>query len=94
MAFWKQREPVGCSVAGVWFGENFLNIAGYMADARAQVLPAVGRRRPRLGTIYSRWGVLSSDTAIAHAVATIGWMLMLASWAWLTWRWMAAQGAR
>lgn len=45
-------------------------------------------------TIFSRWGVLSSDTAIAHVVATIGWMRTLASWAWLTWRWMAAQGAR
>ncbi|MEE8607973.1 MAG: hypothetical protein V3S55_10220 [Nitrospiraceae bacterium] len=52
MAFWKQREPVGYSVAGVWLGENFLHIAGYMADAQAQVLPSVGRRRPRLGHYF------------------------------------------
>ena len=91
VTFWKQREPVGCAVAGVWFGENFLNIARYMADARAQVLPLVGGGDHDWTNIFSRWGVLSSDTAIAHTVATTGWMLMLAAWAWLRWRWMTAQ---
>ena len=87
-AFWAQREPVSCAVASVWFFENFLNIARYMADARAQVLPLVGGGEHDWTEIFNRWGVLSSDTAVAHAVAIAGWMGMLAAWGWLAWRWL------
>jgi hypothetical protein len=85
--FWAHREPVGFAVAGVWLGENFLNIARYMADARAQVLPLVGRGEHDWTNIFSRWGALSSDTLIAHWVAVAGWLAILAMWAWLVWRW-------
>ncbi len=91
VTFWKQRDPVGAAVAGVWFGENFLSIARYMADARAQVLPLVGGGEHDWTNIFSRWGVLSSDVVIARAVSTAGWVIMLAAWAWLAWRWMAAR---
>lgn len=87
-AFWLQREPVGCAVASVWCCENFLNIARYMADARAQLLPLVGAGEHDWTEIFSRWGVLSSDTTIAHAVATAGWIGMLVAWGWLGWRWL------
>ncbi len=87
VAFWVQREPVGCSVAGVWFFQNFLNIARYMADARAQLLPLVGGGDHDWTNIFGRWGVLSSDTAIASGVTVAGWLGMLAVWGWLAWRW-------
>ncbi len=90
-AFWAQREPVSYSVASVWFFENFLNIARYMADARAQVLPLVGGGEHDWTEILSRWGVLNSDTAIAHAVAIAGWVGMLGVWGWLGWRWLKPQ---
>lgn len=86
--FWLQREPVGCAVASAWFCENFLNIARYMADARTQLLPLVGGGEHDWAEIFSRWGVLSSDTTIAHAVAIAGWIGMLAAWGWLGWRWL------
>jgi hypothetical protein len=90
-AFWAQRDPVSYSVASVWFFENFLNIARYMADARAQVLPLVGGGEHDWTEIFSRWGVLNSDTAIAHAVAIAGWIGMLGVWGWLGWRWLKPQ---
>ena len=90
-AFWAQREPVSYAVASVWFFENFLNIARYMADARAQVLPLVGGGEHDWTEIFSRWGVLNSDTAIAHAVAIAGWVGMLGVWGWLGWRWWKPQ---
>ncbi|MGH7232161.1 MAG: hypothetical protein ACREJU_12495 [Nitrospiraceae bacterium] len=86
--FWMQREPVSVAVAGVWFFENFLNIARYMADARAQVLPLVGGGEHDWTNIFSRWGVLSSDVTIAHAVVTVGWLGMLSAWIWLGRRWL------
>lgn len=38
----KTRDAFGASVALWWFGENFLDIAPYMNDARAGQLPLVG----------------------------------------------------
>jgi hypothetical protein len=90
VGFWMQREPVGLTVTMIWFFENFLNIARYMADARAQVLPLVGGGEHDWTNIFSRWGILSSDVAIAHAVATVGWLGMLAAWVWLVRRWLQA----
>ncbi len=93
LAFWRQRDTIGCSVAGWWFFENFLNVARYMADARAQALPLVGGGEHDWTEIFSRWGVLTSDTVIAHRVAILGWIGMLAIWGWLVWRWFASHEA-
>ncbi|MGH7255852.1 MAG: hypothetical protein ACREI3_08755 [Nitrospirales bacterium] len=87
LAFWRQGEPVGLTVAAVWFFENFLNIARYMADARTLVLPLVGSGEHDWEHIFTRWGVLDHDTTIAGIVATIGWIGMVGVWAWLGWRW-------
>src|SRR5947209_9685759 len=40
--FWRRRETFACALCLTWLFENFLNIARYMADARAQLLPLVG----------------------------------------------------
>jgi hypothetical protein len=87
LAFWRQREPIGFTVAAVWLFENCLNIARYMADARVQVLPLAGGGEHDWSEIFTRWGVLSSDTSIARVVTTAGWIGMLAAWSWLIWRW-------
>lgn len=55
---------MGLAMAWVWLGENLLNIARYLGDARAQVLPLVGGgehdwtgdSRP-LGTVVSRYAL-------------------------------------
>ncbi|MBI3606459.1 MAG: hypothetical protein HY207_00655 [Nitrospirae bacterium] len=93
-AFWAKREPVGCAVTGFWFFENFPNIARYMADARAQVLPLVGNGEHDWADIFSRWGVLSSDAAIAAVVRGAGWLGMIGVWGWLVWRWRASNDHR
>src|SRR5574341_205203 len=62
VAFWARREAVGFAVTGFWFFENFLNIARYMADERAQLLPLVGGGEHDWTDVFSRWGVLSSAT--------------------------------
>ena len=86
-SFWAQREPVGFAVAGAWLFENFFNIARYMADARAQELPLVGGGEHDWTNIFSRWGVLSSDTLIAGYVSGAGWLGLLVIWVWFIWRW-------
>ena len=87
VAFRMQREPVSFAIAEVWFFQNFLNIARYMADARAQALPLIGGGDHDWTNIFSRWGALASDTRIAHVVTAAGWIGMAAVWGWLVWRW-------
>jgi hypothetical protein len=71
----------------VWLCENLWNIARYMADARAQELPLVGGGEHDWTEIFSRWGALNQDTAIAGVVRLIGWIGLLWAWGWLMWRW-------
>ncbi|HLW44349.1 MAG TPA: hypothetical protein VKS00_07655 [Candidatus Acidoferrales bacterium] len=86
-----QRHVTGTAVCAFFFFEQFLPIATYMADARAQALPllAVGDG----GYIIHDWnylfaslGVLNHDTAIAATVRALGWLGMCATVAWLIYR--------
>lgn len=81
--FWYRRETLGCAVMGVWFFQNFLNIARYIGDARARLLPLVGGGEHDWFILLSRWHILSWDTTIARGVSTIGWTGMCACWVWL-----------
>ena len=87
ISFWMRREAVSSALSGVWFFENWLNIARYMADARAQLLPLVGGGEHDWFHILSRWGLLSRDTTIAGVVNGLGWLGMISMWAWVIWRW-------
>lgn len=86
-ACWAKRQPAAIGLAGVWFFENFLNIARYMADARAQELPLVGGGEHDWATLFGQWGLLTYDTSIARAAAFVGWSGMVGCVAWLAWRW-------
>ena len=82
------RQTTGAAFAAFFFFENFLYIATYMADARAQMLPLVTVGDPSLGghdwfQIVSRLGILPHDTLIAGWTRALGWVGMLASVAWL-----------
>lgn len=86
--FRRGGEALGLAFGLVWLGENLLNVARYMADARAQALPLVGGGEHDWTEIFSRWGVLAADTRIAGFTAFLGWSLMLATLAWLFKSWL------
>ncbi len=86
-SFWRKGQPLSFAGGLVWFFENFLNIARYMADARAQELPLVGGGDHDWTNIFSRWDALAHDTNIAGVVRIIGWLGMVAASAWVIWRW-------
>ena len=86
ISFWRQRQAPGFAASVIWFFENWLNIARYMADARALELPLLGGGDHDWNTIFSRWHLLSYDTQIATAVRTIGWAGMVAACGWVLWR--------
>jgi hypothetical protein len=87
VSFWRKNEAISFAVSVIWFFENWLNIARYMADARAQVLPLVGGGDHDWARIFGRWHVINHDTQIAAAVRATGWVGMGAACAWLIWLW-------
>lgn len=86
VSFWRKRHAVSFAAGWVWFFENFLNIARYMADARALALPLVGGGEHDWNDIFFRWRVLSYDLEIAQVTRVIGWVGMGAAVVWVGWR--------
>jgi len=85
------RQILGTAFCMFFFFEQFLPVATYMADARAQELPllTIGDGDDVIhdwAYLFGRLGVLDHDTQIAHAVRVLGWLGMIATVAWMIWR--------
>ncbi|MCU0868994.1 MAG: hypothetical protein MUF30_05225 [Burkholderiales bacterium] len=87
VAFARRRHTASAVCGGVWFGENLWNIARYMADARAQVLPLVGGGEHDWTHILGGAGLLDHDTTLAAVVRFVGWIVVLAALGFGTLRW-------
>ena len=86
ISFWRKREPIAFAASVIWFFENFLNIARYMADSRTLLLPLVGGGVHDWNDIFFRWNILSNDTVIATLVKAVGWIGIGGTVSWLFWR--------
>jgi hypothetical protein len=64
IAFLKQRNPFGAAVCTWWAGENLLDVAPYIADARALKLVLLG----------GRTGAEVQGHDWEYLLATLGWM--------------------
>ncbi len=85
----KTRDPFGASVALWWFGQNFVDIAPYIDDARTLDLMLLGGVRGKDVPGIHDWenilgaiGMLGFDHTIAHAALWIGYSVMGLSCAW------------
>jgi hypothetical protein len=94
VAFWRQRDTLGCAVGGFWFFENFLDVAVYMADAQVLLLPLIGGLGGEAHdwrNLFVTFGVLDKTLLIAGVTNTLGWIGIFATWAWLGWRWLCSK---
>ncbi len=94
IAFWTKRDTVGFAFGLFWLFENLLDVAVYMADARALVLPLIGG----LGedahdwrNLFLHFGLIDQDTAIAAKTRFVGWVGIIATWIWFLWRWAVSR---
>lgn len=87
VAFWKRGETASFALVLVWFFENFVNIARYVADARAQQLPLVGGGQHDWFNLLLHWDLLQHDLAIANSLNAVAWLGMSGVLLWLGWRW-------
>lgn len=86
----KTRDPFGAAVALWWFGENFLDIAPYMNDARAGDLPLLGGNFGHSSPYgFHDWeyllteaNIIEYDHILARIVFIIGSVIMLLSLLW------------
>jgi len=86
----KAKNPFGASVSLWWFGENFMDIAPYINDARNQDLVLLGGITGREADYgYHDWefilneiGLLRYDHTLAHIAHSFGVVLMLISFVW------------
>lgn len=82
VVFWRSRQPAGFAFSGVWLGENFLNVARYIADAQDMALPLVGGGMHDWNTLLSGTFLLRHCRLLGGITALAGWCVMLAAAAW------------
>ncbi|MCW8932881.1 MAG: zinc ribbon domain-containing protein [Gammaproteobacteria bacterium] len=86
----KYHNTYGASVCLWWLGQNFLDIAPYINDARAGVLPLVGGNTGHSSPygfhdweyLLTETGLIQADHTIAKISFFIGTMIMLLSFVW------------
>ena len=71
---WRRGKLLLFASGIIWFFQNFLNIARYMADARTLRLPLVGGGDHDWNTILANWDILMYDTRIANVLRIIAWI--------------------
>ncbi len=85
---WQTRDPFGAAVAVWWAGENLIDVAPYIADARELQLVLLGGRTGAeveghdWEYLLNALGMAHRDHAIANAVQAIGIVTMIAGLAW------------
>ena len=85
------RQAQGVAFCLFFMFEQFLPIATYMADARAQDLPllTIGDAEYVIhdwNYLFGKSGVLDHDIQIAGFTRFLGWLGMIAVVIWLLWR--------
>ncbi|HOW56043.1 MAG TPA: hypothetical protein PLR60_15500 [Syntrophorhabdaceae bacterium] len=89
IAFLKRNDVFAASVALWWTGQNFIDMAPYINDARAQQLMLLGGVTGQdvpgyhdWNNILGRLGMLRFDHAIANMSHFFGTALMIAAFIW------------
>ncbi len=77
-----RKEWLSSSFCLFWFGENFLNISKYVADASLMSLPLVGGGIHDWNYLLGKWGILRLAQTIANILFIAGIIIMTASLLW------------
>jgi hypothetical protein len=84
----QQGNRFGCAVCVWWAGQSLVDLAPYIADARALQLPLIGGRTGAeveghdWEFLLTRLGIMSWDMALGRLAHFVGIVIMLAALAW------------
>jgi len=70
--FLRNGYRFGMQVFIVWLGQNLINIGVYAADARAHVLPLLGKGTHDWSCMLGTLGLLEHDAGIGHVFFGLG----------------------
>jgi len=82
LLLWHQRDYFGVAVGGTWLASSLIDLARYMADARAGELDLVSFGEDAIQDwtwLFGRMHLLAYDTSIAGGVRLFGFLLLLAA---------------
>lgn len=77
--FWRRGERASASACLLWFGQNFLGIGKYAADARAQQLDLVAGGVHDWTYLLEILGLLIHDEGIGRLIQILGCLVMAAA---------------
>lgn len=77
--FLRRGMPKSADACLLWFGQNFLHIAPYVADARTQELPLVGGGEHDWHYLLGSFGLLSLDKQVSQVFNLAGAFFMAAA---------------
>ncbi len=77
--FWRRGERAGANACLLWFGQNFLGIGKYVADARAQQLDLVAGGVHDWTYLLETVGLLTHDEGLGRLVQILGCLVMAAA---------------
>jgi hypothetical protein len=86
----KTKDTFAASFSLWWFGENFMDLAPYINDARSQTLPLLGGNTGRTSPygfhdwefLLNKTGLIRYDHILAHFSDKLGAILMFISFVW------------
>ncbi|WP_370306240.1 zinc ribbon domain-containing protein [Sinimarinibacterium flocculans] len=88
----RQHQPFSAAVCLWWCGQNVIDVAPYIADARALALPLIGEWSEEMAqaralrhdwhNLLAAVGALHLDRSLAGLAQMTGALLMLTSWVW------------
>ncbi len=86
----KTRDSFGASFSFWWIGENFLDLAPYINDARSLTLPLLGGNTGRTAPygfhdwefILKELGLIRYDHFLAYCSHIVGSLIMIVSFLW------------
>jgi hypothetical protein len=83
--FRMRREPFAATACAWWLGENLVNIAVYMSDARDLALPLVGGGDHDWNNLFYDFGLLGQESVAAVSAWThrAGTIVMVLALGWL-----------
>ena len=88
IAFVKQEEPFGAAICAWWAGQNLVDLAPYIADARALQLVLLGGHTGAeveghdWEYLLQTLGLMTWDHRLARLVHLVGILVMLGALAW------------
>lgn len=84
----KQKDTFAGSITLWWCGQNFIDVAPYIADAEYRALPLVGggaEESHDWGNLLTRLDALEYTRAVANTSFTLGALIIMVALVWGAW---------